>query len=45
MTTRNLLIALIAAVLIVGGFFAYQAYQRDQNTVDISVGPNGIRVD
>lgn len=44
MTNRNLFIALIAVVLIVGGFFVYQAYQHDQNTVDISVGPNGISV-
>ncbi|HEY8357606.1 MAG TPA: hypothetical protein VIL30_09115 [Ramlibacter sp.] len=45
MTTRNLLIILIAAVLVVGGFVAYQTYQRDQNTLDMSVGPNGISVD
>ena len=45
MTNRNLIIALIAIILIGGGFFAYQAYQQDQNTVDISVGPDGIKVD
>lgn len=45
MSTRNLVIVLIVAVLAVGGFVAYQAYERDRNTLDISVGPNGIKVD
>jgi len=45
MTTRNLLIILIVVVVVVGGFLAYQAYQRDQNTLDISISPNGVTVD
>ena len=45
MTARNIAIVLVAAILVVGGIIAYQAYQRDQNTMDISIGPNGISVD
>ncbi|MFZ2870308.1 hypothetical protein [Zavarzinia sp.] len=42
---RNLLIAIIIVLLGVGGFFAYQAYQKDQNTLSIEVGPNGVKID
>lgn len=45
MTARNVVIVLIATILVVGGIIAYRAYQRDQNTMDISIGPNGISVD
>jgi hypothetical protein len=35
----------IILVALVGGVIAYQAYQHDENTLDISVGSGGIKVD
>lgn len=42
---KNLLIAIIVVLLGVGGFFAYKAYQKDENTLSIEVGPNGVKID
>lgn len=42
---RTALVAIIAVLAVVAGIFAYQAYERDQNTLDIQVGPSGIKVD
>lgn len=39
------LYAIIAALLVGGGVLAYQAYERDQNTLQIEVGPKGVNVD
>jgi predicted negative regulator of RcsB-dependent stress response len=45
MTARKIAIVLVAAILVVGGILAYQAYQKDQNTTEIGIGPNGVSVD
>ena len=42
---RNVLILVIVALVAVIGVFAYQAYERDQNTLEIEVGPGGLKVD
>jgi hypothetical protein len=42
---RNVLIAIIFVLAAVVGFFAYQAYEREQNTLSIDVGPNGLKID
>lgn len=42
---RNLLFVVIAALVVVAGIFAWQAYERDRNTLEIEVGPNGLKVD
>ncbi|MBS7542679.1 hypothetical protein [Ancylobacter oerskovii] len=42
---RSVLYAVIAVLVVVAGVFAYQAYQRDQNTLQIEVGPKGVKVD
>jgi hypothetical protein len=44
--TRQSLIAVIVVLAVAaGGFLAYQAYERDQNTLDISVGQDGVKID
>ncbi|GAB4067501.1 hypothetical protein KHC28_17975 [Ancylobacter sonchi] len=43
--SRSVLYAVIAVLVVVAGVFAYQAYQRDQNTLQIEVGPKGVKVD
>ena len=43
--SRNALVIVILVLVAVVGVFAYQAYERDQNTLDISVSPNGVKVD
>jgi hypothetical protein len=43
--SRSVLIAVIIVLVAVVGVFAYQAYERDQNTLDISIGEKGIKVD
>jgi hypothetical protein len=43
--SRPVLIAIIIVLLGAVGLFAYQAYERDQNTLDISIGEKGIKVD
>ena len=42
---RNLLVVIIVALVAVIGVFAYQAYERDRNTLEIEVGPGGLKVD
>ncbi len=42
---NNTLIAIIAVLVVIAGIFAWQAYERDQNTLDIEVSPSGIKVD
>ncbi|MDX6804606.1 hypothetical protein [Terrihabitans rhizophilus] len=43
--SRSVLIAVIIVLVAVVGVFAYQAYERDQNTLNISIGEKGIKVD
>lgn len=43
--SRTVLIALVAILAVVAGVFAYKAYERDQNSLQIEVGPKGIKVD
>ncbi|MGQ4273937.1 hypothetical protein [Terrihabitans sp. B22-R8] len=43
--SRPVLIAIIFVLAAGIGFFAYQAYERDQNTLDISIGEKGVTVD
>lgn len=43
---KNSVIALLLAILVIGGgLVAYAAYQHDENTLDVSVGKDGIKVD
>lgn len=42
---RNVLIVAVIVLAGVAGFFAYQAYERDQNSLQIEVGPGGVKVD
>jgi hypothetical protein len=39
------IVALVAIVALLGGIVAWQAHERDENTLDISVGSGGIKVD
>lgn len=46
--SRTALLAVIAVLAVVGGYFAFQMYeehQRKENSLQIEVGPNGIKVD
>ena len=46
--SRNALYAVIALLLVGGGVFAYQAYQAKEekdHSLQIQVGPNGVKVD
>ena len=45
MSRQSLILVIIVLAVALGGIFAYQAYERDQNTLDISVGQDGIKVD
>ncbi|HSI41498.1 MAG TPA: hypothetical protein VLA00_13220 [Xanthobacteraceae bacterium] len=42
---RNVLYVIIAVLALGGGVLAYQAYERDRNTLQIEVGPNGLKID
>jgi len=43
--SRTVLYAVIAVLAVAAGVLAYQAYEHDQNTMQIEVGPKGIKVD
>lgn len=43
--SRTVLAALVVILAVVAGFFAYRAYERDQNSLQIEVGPQGVKVD
>ena len=43
--SRSVHVAIIIVLAGVAGIFAYQAYERDQNTLDISVGEGGVKID
>ena len=45
---RNALYAVIALLVVVAGVagvYAYQAHERDKNSLQIEVGPKGVKVD
>ena len=42
---RPVLYFVIIVLVAVAGYFAYEAYQRDRNTMQIEIGPGGIKVD
>ncbi|MGA0564333.1 hypothetical protein ACO2RV_17955 [Ancylobacter sp. VNQ12] len=42
---RTILGALVVVLAVVAGIFAYQAYERDKNSLQIEVGPQGVKVD
>ena len=41
---RTVLTALVVVLAVVAGVFAYQAYEKDRNTLQIDVGPQGVKV-
>ncbi len=41
---RTVLTALVVVLAVVAGVFAYQAYEKDKNTLQIDVGPQGVKV-
>ncbi|MGF7158721.1 uncharacterized protein YxeA [Rhodoligotrophos appendicifer] len=42
---KGVLYGIILVLVVVGGYFAYQAYERDQNSFQVEIGPNGVKVD
>lgn len=42
---RTVLTVAVVVLACVAGFFAYRAYERDQNSLQIEVGPQGVKVD
>ena len=43
--SRTALVAIIVVLAVVAGIFAYQVHERDENTLNISVSPSGVKVD
>lgn len=43
--SRNALVVIIIVLAAAVGVFAYQAYERDRNTLDISIGEGGVKID
>lgn len=43
--SRPILVGLVVILAVVAGVFAYQAYERDKNSLQIEVGPQGVKVD
>ncbi|MCS0497081.1 hypothetical protein [Ancylobacter mangrovi] len=43
--SRTMLVALVVILAAIAGVLAYQAYERDQNSLQIEVGPKGVKVD
>lgn len=43
--SRGTLVGIIIVLAGVVAFFAWQAHERDENTLDISVGSGGVKVD
>lgn len=42
---RGVLYVVIIVLVGVAGYFAYDAYQRDRNTLEIQIGPDGLKID
>ncbi len=45
MTRRSLILIVVVLAVALGGALAYTAYQQDQNTLDITIGRDGVQVD
>ena len=45
MSRQGLILVIVVLAVALGGAFAYQAYQHDQNTLDIDISKDGIKVD
>ncbi len=43
--SRGVLIGIIVVLAGVGGFFAYKAYEKDQNTLSIEIGSGGVKIE
>lgn len=43
--SRTILVGLVVVLAVAAGVFAYQAYERDKNSLQIEVGPKGVKVD
>lgn len=43
--SRPVLYVAILVLAVVAGVLAYKAYERDQNTMQIEIGPKGVKVD
>lgn len=46
--SRPILVGLVAILAIIAGVLAYQTYEREQqdkNSLQIEVGPQGVKVD
>lgn len=43
--SRTLLAVAVLVLAGVAAVFAYQAYERDRNSLQIEVGPQGVKVD
>ncbi|MEW6123457.1 MAG: hypothetical protein AB1698_12645 [Pseudomonadota bacterium] len=39
------LYAIIAVLVVGGGVFAYQQYEKERDTLQIEIGPKGMKVD
>ena len=42
---RGVLYGAIIVLAVIAGYFAYDAYQRERNTLEIQIGPNGLKID
>ncbi|OYW56113.1 MAG: hypothetical protein B7X99_16455 [Rhizobiales bacterium 17-65-6] len=42
---KAVLYAIIAVLVVGGGIFAYQQYEKKQDTLQIEIGPKGMKVD
>jgi hypothetical protein len=45
MSRQSLILLVVVLAVALGGVLAYQAYERDRNTLDISIGKGGVKVD
>lgn len=43
--SRTLLTVVVLVLAGVAAVFAYQVYERDRNSLQIEVGPQGVKVD
>ncbi|MFA5119566.1 hypothetical protein [Zavarzinia sp.] len=44
MFSRQFLVAVIVVLLVGGGAIAYRAYEKDRETLQIDVGPDGLKI-
>lgn len=43
--SKGVMAGIIVVLLGIAGFFAYQTYHKEQDTLSIEVGPNGVKID